>query len=296
MALLRLIPVGQAYESEAKAREALDALLAAGFEEDNVSLITPSMIGRQGAKTSGTGGPSDDADSIATLAQLVFDVHDASRVPVGHAIRYAENLRQGRSLVLVTAPFGQAQRASDSLDGVEHVDMGPMPVPEHYTWDQAAPLSAWLRLPVLTRGRSWMASRYRELTEPDYLPTKKYLGGLLADDPTPLSSKLGMRTIGENEPAPLSSRLGMRLLRKGEPAPLSSKLGMRVLRKDDPTPLSRRLGMSVLSRERPAGEKYSFGLPLLLRDNPAPLSSFLGLSVIKRGDQRGDRRRDDETP
>ena len=292
MSLLRLIPVGRAYASEAKAKEALEALLAAGFDEQDTSLITPSMIERDEA---GKAGKESESDSTARLAQLVFDVHDASRVPDGHAIRYAENLRQGRSLVLVTAPFGQAQRATDTLDGVESVDMGPMPVPEYYTWNQAAPLSAWLRLPVLTRGRSWMASRYRELTEPDYLPTKKYFGGLITHNPTPLSSKLGMRAVGKNEPAPLSSKLGMRVLEKDAPTPLSSRLGMRVLRKDDPAPLSRRLGMSVLSKERPANEKYSFGLPLLLRDNPAPLSSFLGLSVIKRGDQRR-RRADDETP
>ena len=292
MALLRLIPVGQAYESEERAKEAVDALLAEGFDEHSVSLITPSMIERDKPWALEKGASRDGVDSSELLAQLVVDVHEASRVPDGHAFRYADTLQEGRSLVLVTAPFGQAQRAADSLDTVENVGLGEMPVPDHYTWDQAAPLSAWFRLPVLTRGRSWMSRRYRELMPPDYLPTKNYLGGLLTDDPTPLSSKLGMRAVGENEPAPLSSKLGMKVIGENKPAPLSDKFGMQVLRKDDPAPLSRRLGMNVLAKERPADEKYSFGLPLLLRNNPAPLSSLLGLSVIKRGDSR---RRDDET-
>ena len=293
MTLLRLIPVGQAYESEDRAKEAVEALLAEGFDEDSVSLITPSMIEREHPWALEKGASRDGVDSSELLAQLVVDVHEASRVPDSHAFRYADNLQQGRSLVLVTAPFGQAQLATDSLDTVENVGLDEMPASDHYTWNQAAPLSAWLRLPVLTHGRSWMASRYRELLPPDYLPTRNYLGGLLIDDPTPLSSKLGMRVIGKNEPAPLSSKLGMRVLRKNDPAPLSERLGMRVLRKDDPAPLSRRLGMSVLTKERPADQKYSFGLPLLLRNNPAPLSSLLGLSVIKRGDTR---RRDEKTP
>ena len=282
MPLLRLIPIGQAYASEERAKEAAGALFERGFEEEAVSMIAPSMVESSQAWMLEKGASRDGRDASAMLAELVIDVHGASRVPDAHALVYADRLQEGRSLVLVTAPFGEAQRASDALDGVEHVELGTLPVPDHNTWNQAAPLSSWLNLPVLSRGRSRLASRFPELTEPDYLPTKRFMGGLLTDDPTPLSSKLGIRAVGRNEPAPLSSKLGLALLKKDSPAPLSAAVGLPVLEENEPAPLSRKIGMPVLTKDRPADEKYSFGLPLLLRNNPAPLSSLLGLPTIRR--------------
>lgn len=76
--------------------------------------------------------------------------------------------------------------------------------------NNAAPLSSWLRLKVLSEPK-------RPWTQSLGLP-------LLLDDAAPLSRRAGMAT-STPEAAPLSSRLGLRLL-ASDPAPLSSALGL----------------------------------------------------------------------
>ena len=264
MALLKLIPIGRAYATEQDALNAVESLKARNFEEHDISIITPSMIEASNPWML-TQATKDGVDSTEMLAQVVIGVHEVSRVPDSHAIVYAETLQQGSTVLLVTAPFGEALLATDTLDSTNPVHMDEMPELEYHTWLQPAPLSALLNLPVLSHRKSWMASAFNELSEPGYLPTKGLMGGLLKNNnPTPLSDKIGMDTLKDN------------------PTPLSSKLGWGLL-KDNATPLSDKIGMNALKAERPANKTSSFGIPLLSK-NSTPLSSFFGMRVLKKDD------------
>ncbi len=264
MALLKLIPIGQAYASEADALEAVDALKANGFEEEDISVITPSMFTDANPEML-TPGQNDGVDTTEMLAQVIISVHEASEVPGSHAMVYADAMQLGQSLVLLTAPFGEALRGTDTLNTGKQIDIGEMPGLEYHTWMQPAPLSALLKMPVLSHRRSWMSRAFSELTKPGYFPTEPVMGGLLSNDnPTPLSSKIGMEVLKDN------------------PTPLSSKFGWGLLR-DDPTPLSDKLGMDTLSdpEKQSSKKNSSFGLPLL-SSNATPLSSKLGIPVLTR--------------
>ncbi len=263
MALLKLIPIGQAYASEDDALEAIDALKANGFEEEDISIVTPSMI-ESANPAMMSAGDHNGVDTTEMLAQVIMSVHEASDVPSSHAMVYAESIQQKRAVVLITAPFGQALLATDTLNNGKHIDVGNMPALEYHTWLQPAPLSALLNIRVLSHRRSWMSRQFAELTEPGYFPTEGVMGGLLNKNSTPLSDKIGMEVLKDN------------------PTPLSSKLGWSIL-KDDPTPLSNKIGMKPLSDDVPAKKTRSFGMNLL-SDNPTPLSSMFGLPVLKRDD------------
>ncbi|MFK7889645.1 MAG: hypothetical protein AB8B63_02425 [Granulosicoccus sp.] len=263
MALLKLIPVGQAYGSEQDALEAVESLKATNFDEEDISIITPAMI--ESANPSMLGkGEIDGADSTEMLAQVIMSVHEASDVPGSHAMVYADAVQQGQTVVLVTAPFGEALTASDTLDTGKQIDIGEMPELEYHSWDQPAPWSALLNIPVLAHRRSWISRTFTELTGPGYLPSKGLFGGLLSHNPTPLSSAAGMEVLKDN------------------PAPLSSKFGWGLL-KENPAPLSDKIGFSPLSQERSANKSSSFGVKLLSK-NPTPLSSILGLKVLSHDD------------
>ncbi|MFK8079879.1 MAG: hypothetical protein AB8B97_06320 [Granulosicoccus sp.] len=260
MALLKLIPIGQAYASESDALEAIDALKANGFVEEDITIVTPAMIESANADMLSP-GEKEGVNSTEMLAQVIMSVHEASNVPGSHAVVYAESIQQGRSLVLVTAPFGQALLATDTLNNGKHIDVGEMPELEYHTWMQPAPLSALLNIRVLSHRRSWMSRTFAELKEPGYFPTEGIMGGLLKENSTPLSSTMGVEVLKEN------------------PTPLSSKFGWSLL-KDNATPLSDKIGMKPLSDSVPAKNSTSFGMRTL-SDDPTPLSSMFGIPVLK---------------
>jgi len=263
MALLKLIPIGQAYASETDALEATEALKAGGFEEEDISVITPSMIESANPWMLDK-GTRDGVDSTEMLAQVIMSVHEASGIPASHAMVYADNIQQGKSLAIITAPFGSALQATDILNTGKEIDIGEMPELDYHSWQQPAPLSALLNIPVLSSRRSWMSRTFGELTEPGYRPTEKLMGGLLSDNATPLSSAAGLNVLKDN------------------PTPLSSAMGMKAL-KENPTPLSDKIGFKPLSEDTPGRKTSSFGFPLLSND-PTPLSSLLGLKVLSRDD------------
>lgn len=276
---MNLIPIGRAFASEQDALESVEALESRRFLEEDMSVITPAMVEATNAGLL-TPAEVDGVPSRKLLAQLIIEVHAASSVPDSHAMVYADAIQNGKTLLLITAPFGQAQLAEATLDEGKAVDMAALPELQYHTWMQAAPLSDLLKIPVLKSRRSWMARTFPELRDADALPTRGLLGGLLKHDPAPLSSKFGMDVLKDN-PTPLSSRVGMSVL-KDNPTPLSSKVGMSVLT-HNPAPLSEKTGMSALWSSRPAKKDSSFGLPLLL-NNPTPLSSLFGISTLKKPD------------
>jgi hypothetical protein len=143
---------------------------------------------------------------------------------------YAEHVKRGCSLVTVLAPFGKGVEATMALDAHGPVDPGiPDPFGPGPIWDEAAPLSSALQLPVLakdpapfssfwglpvlTRGRASLSAAFG-------LPELAGRGASYSPViPMPLLS---------NKAAPLSSMLGLPLL-SGKAAPLSSLFGLPLL-------------------------------------------------------------------
>jgi len=235
---LRLIPIGQLYETEQQARDVVAS-------QTTMSVMTPSSV--------------SNADSLEDIAEIIDATHDSSEVPSNHALIYAEHVQAGKTLVLCTAEFGFASRVTNVMNSGNPVPIGRMPDPPSRSI-RATPLSDFFGIPVLSNGLTFASSS--NLRSKHYLPN--FLGmGLLSNDSTPLSSKVGMPVLSDKK-GPGDNSFGMPLL------------------SDNGTPLSSAMGMKTLSEDSGSRES-SFGMPLLI-DNPTPLSTWLGLPVLSRKD------------
>ena len=225
--------ITRVYDTHQKAVDAVSGLKEYGFADSQITLIDGSTT----------------ADPAATAASIA-----AENIPQADVDTYAQAVAQGASLVTVDASFGTAAIVTEIMR-----KPGPMPITvsaveinaQVEPWDDAAPLSSALHMPVLITRES------RTSTEPKLL-----------DDPAPLSTALGVRVLSQPSKLPtllptdwtLSGLLGLRML-SDEPAPLSKLTGRRVL-SDNPTPLSTAINQPVLS------------------NNPTPLSSKFGWRVL----------------
>ncbi len=212
------------YETEQQARDAVRALKDEGFPEEMIFLVTPGS------------GSSADAIASAIMAGYVLR---------GYARLYAESVQRGRSLVVVRASFGYGQAAIDTMNRFRPVDTGvPAAAEPSVAWDEKAPLSSALGLPVLMRknpaplsriiglpplssGRSVLSPMFGELASSKWSLSSLFGLGLLSRNPAPLSSLFGMKTVSSRR-GPMKSRIGFPLLtRRG--AGLSSALGLPTL-------------------------------------------------------------------
>jgi hypothetical protein len=222
-------PIVRMYETEAQAREAVQKLKDEGFTEDSVFLVTPRSGGEAG---------SPDAIAAAIMAGFVLR---------SHAKVYARDIQRGRSLVVVRAPFGYGQLATDLMASCGPVDTGlRLPQEPSIAWDEAAPISSAFALPVLWRRQ-----------------------------PAPFSAFLGLSPLarGRSFLSPMFGELG------SSKFSLSSVFGLGLLSRNG-APLSSLLGLKTRSGKTGA-KTGSFGLPLLVR-NPAPFSSLFGLPLLAR--------------
>ncbi|MBM4226999.1 MAG: hypothetical protein FJ164_04555 [Gammaproteobacteria bacterium] len=234
-------PIVRMFTSASQAQNAVAALHAAQFAPGRVHLVTAPQ--------------ATDNRSLDDITDSVM----AGYVLRSRAIIYAQRIAEGRSLVVVHAPFGSAGLAIRTMEAFGPTESGwEPPAAPSRTWDEAAPLSSALALPV-------RMNRATPLSDMFYLPALRksrpgFLGDLYPHTLT-MSDILGLPILGAAA-APLSGLLGLKLLRKGA-APLSSTLGLKLL-KSGAAPLSRALGLKVLSR------------------NSAPLSSLFGLPTLCR--------------
>lgn len=153
-----------------------------------------------------------DTPVSAIAAQIAL-----GRVHLPEARIYAQGVAAGRALVTVHAPFGSGKLAETILDSYGPVDSGlPRPEPDK-VWDEGAPLSSALMMP------------------------------LLIDDPDPMSKVLGIAAVSSGN-CSLSAMIGMPLLTAGELGE-RGKLGLPFL-SANATPLSSALGLPVLSRRQ----------------------------------------------
>ncbi len=281
---VRLIPVGRVYDSEAKAREAVNRITGAGYSDRFTSLYT------------------EPKESEEATAKAIVASHEAGDLPLNHAMVYARQVHQGRALLLATPPFSHGSYITGLMDDAGSLELDePLPAPPSRL-DSPSPLSDFLGWPVLLKDEPSPLSTKLGLSPLSHGLTRcsRWFGGPLTKPGWTFSSKIGWRLKSDN-PTPLSSMFGLKLL-SDNPTPLSSLLGWRLL-VDDPAPLSRRVGKKLAEHdiaskvgvskdgaaEHGAAEEgetsvqgkgdSSAGLPLLI-DDPTPLSSKLGLPVL----------------
>lgn len=153
-----------------------------------------------------------DVPLSAIAAQIAL-----GRVYLPEARIYAKGVAAGHALVTVHAPFGSGRLAEVILDSHDPVDPGlPKAEPEKI-WDDAAPLSSAIMLP------------------------------LLIDDPDPMSKVLGIPTVTSGN-CSASGLIGMPLLSDGELGD-KGRLGIPFLM-NNPAPLSSALGLPLLSKRQ----------------------------------------------
>ncbi|PZF76060.1 hypothetical protein DK847_15605 [Aestuariivirga litoralis] len=146
----------------------------------------------------------------------------AAQIALGHvhlpeARIYAKGVAAGHALVTVHAPFGSGRLAETILASHGPVESGlPQAEPDRI-WDDAAPLSSAMMMP------------------------------LLINDPDPMSKVLGIPAVTSGE-CSFSEKLGMPLLTNGELGD-RGRLGLPFL-SNNPTPLSSALGLPVLSKRQ----------------------------------------------
>lgn len=240
-----ILPIVRLYESAAKAAAAVAALREFGIAADAIRVVAPPDK-----------EPSRDAVAKDIMSGLVLRAH---------AVRYAEQVVAGRTLVSVRAPFGMSGLVIDMLEAAGPVAYSLPPVREKsVAWDEATPLSSALFLPVLKRGAAPFSDLWGLRTLKKGLsPLAFTLGDPSASSET-TSEMFGMPTVVRRRPG-WSTSFGLPLLKRVASGWSSS------------------FGMPLLSRGGRGPWTTSFGLPLLAR-NPAPLSSLFGLRAVSGRD------------
>lgn len=189
-------PITRIYDTARQAMDAVSALKQRGFAEDAINLV------------SATDGQASSLEEITKAIMAGWVLKDEAKV-------YAEGVQRGQSLVSVRAPFGSGVRAGWIMDrfgpAASPIKEYREPLPQ---WDDAAPLSSALNMPVLVNSSAPLSNTFGMAT--------------LSRNAAPLSSLFCMGTKSRN-PTPLSSLLGLPLL-ANDPAPLSSILGLRLLK------------------------------------------------------------------
>jgi hypothetical protein len=169
--------------------------------------------------------PTARGDLVTNLMQ--------AQVLKSHAEAYADVLKGGKSLVMIHAPFGSALKVTSVMDSYQPTETG---IPEtnyrpEYKWDDRAPLSSVLRLPVLSETK---------------LPAETLTGlSSLTQGTAFLSNLLGIPLLKQGLQH-RSVSLGLPLLKSGMQH-RNSSMGLPLL-SHSATPLSSLLGLPVLSK------------------------------------------------
>jgi BCD family chlorophyll transporter-like MFS transporter len=183
------------YDTAADAAATVAALKTAGFRDGDIETLTRNDAGWISAET------------------LVS--HEVAKA---HAAAYAEALRAGKTLVLVNPLLGWAEPATKALAAPRGAENAPAAVTYEGTeWDEAAPLSSALFLPVLSKNPTPFGTFWNvpTLMKKYWFFSDMFGMRLLFRKAAPLSGALGLKTLSNN-PAPLSSLLKLPLLTRGK--------------------------------------------------------------------------------
>jgi hypothetical protein len=97
-------------------------------EDNQINLVTPETAG--------------SAEGLVAAIKQGLVLEADARV-------YAQGILRGHSLVSLMAPFGAGRMYEELLDALDPVDTGLAPPLPEPAWDDAAPLSSALGLPVI---------------------------------------------------------------------------------------------------------------------------------------------------
>ena len=196
--------INRMYESHARASAAADELRTNRFNRfGDVHVVSRS---------------AGDAD--ASLDGIVAEVMKGY-VLKSHARVLAQHIQRGGTLVTVHAPFGSSVAAMQILDRHGPIESG---VPDHsdpaVAWDEAAPLSSALQMPVLLKDSATFSKFWNVPAISKQGGTTSAALGLpeISDARGPFTGSFGMSLIS-NKATPLSSMLGLPLLTKPKPKP-----------------------------------------------------------------------------
>jgi hypothetical protein len=203
------------YETEAQGAKAVAQLRDAGFQD----VFHFKSSGAKGA-------------AAAKARAALVDEIAASHIWKSHAESYAAQLDKGGSMVKVSAPFSSGKAAAHILDShsPSHKGFSAEIKSRAQAWDDAAPLSSALQIPVLTN----IKLPIETLTGASSLSKgKAFISSLLG---MPLLSR-GLEHATSSWGMPLLSRSvhhktsswGLPLLSRSS-TPLSSMFGLRVLK------------------------------------------------------------------
>jgi BCD family chlorophyll transporter-like MFS transporter len=192
------------YESAAKAAEELRTNRFIRFPD----VFVTDRNGRADPQASGA---ELSVDEIMAALMKAYVLKADAKV-------YAQRIKQGSALLTVHAQFGSMATALRLLDRHKSVDSG-VPDPEYVAvpWDEAAPCSSALQLPVLlddsmTFSRFWgvPALTKKGSTSGSCLGLPE-----VSDGSRPFTGTFGMALIS-NKPTILSSALGLPVLTKSK--------------------------------------------------------------------------------
>jgi len=173
-------PIVGLFATAAQAADAIKKLTAEGFTPDLITLVDSSS------------GAGKDKIVAAITAGFVL---------LSHARVYADAIAQGRSLVIVRAPFSAGGKATKILAAFQPIDVGvEEPADRAALWDEAAPMSSALRIPTLSKGlfsTFWTLPviTHKKVRLPFPELTKSASNTQLSSNPTPLSSLFKLPTL-----------------------------------------------------------------------------------------------------
>jgi hypothetical protein len=178
------------FNSAADAATAAADLRQAGFRNGDIEIVSQT----------------DGYVSTTTLRR--------KEVAAERADEYAEAVRQGAVLVLVSPPMGTAGLAEEVLSRRYPDDTVPARTyHEGPRYDESVPLSSALGIPVLLSDKAAFSRvlGIPELSRQDFYLSRLFGLPLLTRGPAFLSRLLGLRLLSHN-PAPLSSLLRLPVL------------------------------------------------------------------------------------
>jgi len=170
-------PVTRMFDSARQATDAVGALKLNGFPDDQITLVAPS----------------DNASTESIMASIM-----AGHVLRADAAVYAAGIARGRALVIVRAMFGMGGKACAILDGFNPVDSGIAADVEPFAgWDEAAPLSSALSIPLLSTNPTPFSSFWSMPLLTRNPRTLNTLFPALSSGATPFSSMLGLPLLSK---------------------------------------------------------------------------------------------------
>ena len=245
-----MIPYIRFYESESQAQTAIDRLWEKdhGLRKGSTAIISAET---HAGPREQDGEVVEPVEAAAEPAEAVAEPALYAELPFPYRRLITENVQRGYAAVLVKPGYGFSARAKAVLNSCNPVDVE---IPE-YKAPQAAPLSEFLGIPVLTHTK----------------PSARLI-------PRPSGTSFGFGLLSTN-PAPLSSLLGLKVLSNG---PDNSSFGLPLLSKPK-SQWTSSFGLPLLSKPKSRWTS-SFGLPLLSKSQSRWTSSF-GLPLLSKPDR-----------